>query len=81
VNVGLGDETMMSSLKFSTEREKEDEEACKLWKNIRAMQHSVEAAINGFSHAMLNLMMVLFYEEYIINNKNEGAFKDEGGQW
>ena len=53
MNVGLGDETMTSSLKFSTEREKEDEEACKLWKNIRAMKHSVEAAINGSSHAML----------------------------
>lgn len=53
MNVGLGDDTITSSLKFSTEREKDDE-ACKLWKNIKGMRiakHSVEEAINGFSEA------------------------------
>jgi len=40
---------------FFSERDKEDE-ACKLWNNIRGMgraKHSVEDAINGYSHAML----------------------------
>jgi len=54
VNVFLGD-SMTSSLKFSTERENEDE-AWKVWKKMRGRRRakdSVEAAINGFSHVML----------------------------
>ncbi|WVZ17781.1 hypothetical protein V8G54_010763 [Vigna mungo] len=60
VNVGLGDDSMTSSLKFSTEREKEDE-AWKVWKKMRGMRrakHSVEAAINEFSHVMKVLIFV-----------------------
>lgn len=55
MNVGLGDDSMSSSLKFSTEREKEDE-AWKVWKKMRGMRraiHSVEAAIDEFSHVMV----------------------------